>query len=61
MYLCGEADGVLDLKLGPTVEFANGACVEISLSACSQQYVNASLFASVADPVRINAVDFGIV
>ena len=65
-YLEGEAVGLHEMKLGPSILAMSAelsAPVEAPPSSfCSQQYVSASdVLASVADPVSTNGVLIGMV
>jgi hypothetical protein len=60
-YLVGSATGILDLKLGPSVDVATGGCVDGVLSICSQQYSNTSPSGSVTVAVRAKGVFAGTV
>ena len=61
-YRVEEITGGKDLKSGPTVFVALGTVLAASpKSISSQLYVNiSSVFASVADPVSIKGVPFGM-
>jgi hypothetical protein len=57
----GEVEDGFDLKAGPNVFVDAGGIVAISLSVCSQLYVNTfSASKSVPTPLKIKGVDFGI-
>jgi hypothetical protein len=62
--LVGDAAGLNDNQFGP-VAFEGDATLPLpvveELSFCSQQYVSASPFASVAEPVRANGVLIGMI
>ena len=62
--LVGDGEGSNDNQLGPVVFVGEATLPDpdvVALSFCSQQYVRASLLASVAEPVRANGVLMGIV
>ena len=62
--LVGDAEGLNDSQFGPVVFVGDATLfcpVVVELSFCSQQYVRASPFASVAEPVSAKGVLIGIV
>ena len=61
-YLVGDAVGSRLLNIGPTTLVdTGGMTAPTSGSHCSQQYVIGLLSASVAEAVKTNGVDIGIV